>query len=275
MFAKMIALLLVLLMTLPANSAASARNLEVVFLEAGKADAIVLMTEKSTVLIDTGKNKMGDEIVSYLQSRGIERLEIMIITHFDKDHVGGADKVLEAFPVDMVYEPNYDSDSNQFLQYKEALLNAPETGLLSLAQNIAFELDGVQYFIDVANRNYYGEDEENDFSLVTSAQYGQIRFLFAGDAENDRLGELLQEGDLTHDVLKIPHHGVAEELSATFFQAVNPRYAVITSDEKNLEDASVVYALETQGTEVYLTRQGAITFTTDGANIFIRQNAPK
>ena len=275
MFMKMLASLLALFIALPAHSVASTRTLDVVFLKAGKADAIILFTENSTVLIDTGKNKMGDEIVTLLQSRGIERIDIMLITHFDKDHVGGADKVLEALPVDTVYEPNYFSDSKQFLQYKEALANAPGVEAISLEQNIAFELDGVQYFIDVANRDYYGEDEENDFSLVTSVRYDQIRFLFTGDAENDRLGELIQEGDLTHDVLKVPHHGRSEKLSEAFFRAVNPRYAIITSDEKNLEDASVVYALKTQGTEVYLTREGAITFTTDGKSIYVNQDDPK
>ena len=59
----------------------------------------------------------------------------------------------------------------------------------------------------MANEDDYGEDEENDFSLVVRLTHGDVRFLFAGDAENARLAELLDEGDLASDVLKVPHHG--------------------------------------------------------------------
>ena len=141
----------------------------------------------------------------------------------------------------------------------------------SLRENASFELDGVSYAIDVANASDYGPDEENDFSLVTSLSYGQVRFLFAGDAENARLGELLSEGGLSHDVLKVPHHGKAEKLSAAFFQAVSPRYAVITSDEKNLEDEAVPVFLRQFGAEVFLTREGTVTALTDGESIQFTQ----
>lgn len=261
--------LLMICAPLVSVACAQAAEMKIVFLDAGKADACLLMTDNSTVLIDTGKNKMGKEIVSYLAENGIDQIDALFITHFDKDHVGGADKVLESVAVKQIYEPAYISDSKQYLQYKEAIA-AAQTPVVSLAQNTAFELDGVIYEIDVANQSYYGEDEENDFSLVISVRYGETSFLFAGDAENPRLSELLAEGVGRHDLLKVPHHGRAEKLSAAFFDAVQPRYSIITSDEEDLEEESVVNALKAYG-QVCLTRLGAVTCVTDGKNITVSQ----
>jgi len=246
-------------------SCAAAGELELVFMNAGKADACLLKTADSTVLIDTGKNKFGKEIVSLLEENGIDEIDVLFITHFDKDHVGGADKVLETVKVHQVYEPAYVSDSKQYVQYREAL-EAAGVKAETLSRNIAFELDGVSYLVDVANQSYYGEDEENDFSLVISIRHGENTFLFAGDAENPRLSELLNEGVGPHDLLKVPHHGKAEKLSASFFDAVRPSVSIITSDEEELEEDGVVYALKQYG-QIWLTRLGAVTVTSDGRSL--------
>jgi len=251
------------------SACAHAQEMTLHFFNAGKADACLLRTANSTVLIDTGKNKMGKEIVEYLEENGIPQIDLMFVTHFDKDHVGGADKVLESGRVKQVYEPAYLSESKQYVQYREAL-QASQTPFVSLEENISFELDGVVYQIDVANQSYYGEDEENDFSLVISIQNGETSFLFAGDVENPRLSELLAEGVGRHDMLKVPHHGKAEKLSASFFAAVRPQYSIITSDEDEPEEAAVVRALEQYGT-VYLTREGAVTFVSDGKTLAVSQ----
>lgn len=247
------------------------QEMEIVFFNAGKADCFLLQTKNSVVLIDTGKNKMGEQILAYFEEHGIDHLDALFITHFDKDHVGGADVVLEAIPVDMVYEPAYESESKQYLQYEEAL-QASNAAIETLKSNTAFEMDGVSYNIDVANEANYGEGEENDFSLVISIGYGEVSFLFAGDAENKRLLELLEEDVQKHTVLKVPHHGRFEETSEFFFKAVSPKYAVITSDEKNMEDKEIISLLEKLGTEVYLTREGTIYCTTDGKNISFVQD---
>lgn len=245
---------------LAANSYAEEISLH--FFNAGKADACLIQTANSTVLIDTGKNKFGKELIAYMEENGISDIDVMFITHFDKDHVGGADKVLENIRVHRVIEPAYQSDSKQFVQYSEAVA-ASQAEVFTLDQNGWFELDGVSYNIDVANQSYYGEDEENDFSLVISIKYGETSFLFAGDAESPRLAELLAEGIGEYDVLKVPHHGKAEKLSDSFFAAVKPKYSIITSDEEEPEEVSVVKALEQYG-KVFLTRLGNVRCTTDG-----------
>lgn len=257
--------LMLLALSMCMTACASASKLEVRFFNAGKADACLLKTPNSSVLIDTGKNKFGKELVRYLEEKGISEIDVLFITHFDKDHVGGADKVLEEITVHQIYEPDYVSDAKQYTRYREAV-EASGTQIAVLRENIAFELDGVKYVVDVANQTDYGEDEENDFSLVIGAYMGDVSLLFAGDAENPRLGELLSEGLAHFDVLKVPHHGRAEKLSAQFFHAVTPDYSVITSDEDELEEDDVVFMLSQYG-QVYLTRLGDVVMTTDGKTI--------
>ena len=261
------------LCALLAGCAAAAEDgeLTAVFYDVGKADAILLYTENAAVLIDAGKNKAGQQILDDLAARGIEKLDFLIVTHFDKDHVGGADAIVKGIPVARALEPAYRGDSKQLTQYREAL---QEAGIEAdaLSENLSFELDGLRFDVDVANADFYGEDEENDFSLVVRLSHGGVRFLFAGDAEGTRLAELIDEGDLASDVLKVPHHGNHEKLSALFFESVSPEYAIITSDEKEPEDERVVTALQIAGAEVLLTRNGTIELISDG--ISVKRPAP-
>ena len=235
----------------------AANELTAVFFDVGKADAILLYNGEMAVLIDAGENGDGKDVAVAIRTRGIERLDLLIITHFDKDHVGGADKILENIEVARVLEPDYDKDSKQYRQYREAL---EEQGVAAeaLSQNTSFTLGGCKFSIDVANEDDYGEDEENDFSLVVRLTHGDARFLF---------DELLDEGDLDSDVLKVPHHGRYADLSAAFFAAVSPQYAVITSDEDDPEDPETVRALEAAGAQVLLTREGAVTLVSDGEGV--------
>ena len=76
----------------------------------------------------------------------------------------------------------------------------------------------------------------------------------------------MNEGVGPHDLLKVPHHGKAEKLSASFFDAVRPSVSIITSDEEELEEDSVVYALKQYG-QVWLTRLGTVTVTSDGRSL--------
>ena len=99
----------------------TANELTAVFFDVGKADAILLYNGEMAVLIDAGENGDGKDVAEAIRARGIERLDLLIITHFDKDHVGGADKILENIEVARVLEPDYDKDSKQYRQYREAL----------------------------------------------------------------------------------------------------------------------------------------------------------
>ena len=89
--------------------AARAQDVTVTFYDMGKADAALITAEDgSRILIDAGTNKGGKKLAERFAEEGIERLDAMIITHFDKDHVGGADKILESVSVARVILPQYE-----------------------------------------------------------------------------------------------------------------------------------------------------------------------
>lgn len=262
--------LLALCLLLPACARGEEEELAVTFFDAGKADAILVRAGEHALLIDAGLNKNGEELAEAIRAAGVERLDLLLITHFDKDHVGGADAVLAGLPVDEVLQPDYFKDSKQMDQYRRALREAGLTPTV-LDEDQTRTLGRATLSIDVANADDYGAEEENDFSLVVSLCFGQTRFLFAGDAEEARIAELLEEGDLAHDVLKAPHHGRAHDNNAEFFGAVGAQFAVITSADDEREDPETVRLLEQTGATVLLTRLGTVTIRSDGVRLTVEQ----
>ena len=246
-------------------------RLKVTFFDVGKGDAILLETEEETMLIDTGYDDTADVILDYLEEEAIGGLDWLVITHFDKDHVGGADKILKAVEVERVLEPDYESDSGQTEEYKAAL-EALELEPEKVTDTLALDFPGTECTVYPPRQEDY-EEEDNDFSLVISLRIGNEGFLFAGDCEKERLSELLAENDLElrHQVLKVPHHGREEKNSDKFLLAVSPEAAVITCSEDQEPDKEILELLSQLGAEVYLTSEGTVTCVTDGSSLEFSQ----
>lgn len=253
------------------GQAADAPELKVTFFNVGKGDAVLLETEEQAMLIDAGYDDTSAVILDYLEAEEIDTLDYLVITHFDKDHVGGADKILEAVEVLEVLEPDYESDSGQTEEYREAL---QELGITPVRVTDTKELmlEGADCTVYPPRQKDY-EEEDNDFSLVISLRFGEEGFLFAGDCEKERLSELLAESglNLRHQVLKVPHHGREEKNSDKFLLAVDPEAAVITCSEDDRPDKKILELLDQLGTEVYLTSEGTVTCVTDGSTLSFRQ----
>lgn len=239
-------------------------GIRITFFDVGKGDAILIETEGHSVLIDSGYDDTSRTILSYLAKRNVERLDYMILTHFDKDHVGGADRILEAVEVGEVLQPDYESDAKQYLEYQETMKDKEMQAHL-VTQTERFSFDGADFLIYPPQQEDY-EEEDNDFSLVISLTYGSGSFLFAGDCERERLNELLgqTEFSLSHDVLKMPHHGKKEKNSAEFLRAVSPTIAVFTCPEDMEIEEDISGMLEEIGTLSYLTGKGTVTCLCDG-----------
>lgn len=265
---RAVALLLCACLTLLCGCAPreGAQELTAVFFDVGKGDAILLYTAQSAVLIDAGYDKDGETLLAQMHSRGVERLDALIVTHFDKDHVGGADKILAGMEVARVFEPAYEKDAKQYRQYREALEAAgivPET----LEENVRLTLDGCVYQIDVANQADYKDDQSNNFSLVVRVDHGEVRFLLAATPRTRALASFWTRAILASDVLKAPHHGRWADLTAAFVAAVSPQYAVVTSSEEEPEDERTLAALDAAGATVLLTREGEVELVSDGAQV--------
>ena len=274
---RRLALLLALALTLtacasPKKEDARAAELDVRFFDAGKADAILLTTANSAVLIDAGEKGFGKTILAYLEEQGVERLDCLIVTHFDQDHVGGAAKVLNSIAVDAVLQSNRPKDSEEYEKYVKALTNA-NIEPLTVRETYTFTLDGVSYTVDPPRQATYDEDASNNSSLIVTVTNGGSRFLFMGDAQTERLAEFLDGGVAACDVLKLAHHGKDEPLLGALLESAKPAYAVITSSDAEPESAAVVKALEAAGAQVLLTREGAVTLRSDGNRIEVSRTA--
>ena len=247
---------------------AAATELKVHFFDAGKADAILLMSANSTVLIDAGEKGFGKTILAYLEEQGIERIDYCILTHFDQDHVGGAAKVIHNTTIGTVLQSNQPKDSEAYEKYVKAL---KDTGIepITVQETYTFTLDGVVYSVDPPRQAAYASDSSNNSSLIVTVQNGENRFLFTGDAQTERLAEFIDSNSTRFDVLKIPHHGGDEPLMDALLKSTRPTYAVITSSEDEPESAMVMQALEQEGIRVLLTRTGAVTFQSDGTTVSI------
>ena len=113
-------------------------------LNIGKADSLILKTQNHTVLTDCGEKGDSDDIISALAESGVSEIDCLIITHFDKDHVGGAAKLIKKISVNQIITPNYRSDSEE---YKDFIAAAEENNLtpITLTENLSFVYDDVTF----------------------------------------------------------------------------------------------------------------------------------
>ena len=241
-------------------------GLEVTVFDAGKADAILLTTPSSAVLIDCGKKDFGRTILDELAARGIERIDVLILSHFDKDHVGGAAKLLGSVEVDRVLQNGFPGSSSEYRKYLRVLAEAgiePET----VRETVSFTLDGVVYTVEPPQRERYDSDESNNASLIVTAEHGDNRLVFMGDAQTARIAEYLSASPPPCGFLKVPHHGQKEKLMDALLAALRPQYAVITCSAAEPEAASTAELLAAAGAETFLTRLGAVRILSDGVTL--------
>ena len=246
------------------------------FFDVGKADAALLvLPDGARIMIDAGTNKAGKTLAQRFRRSGIDTIDLLIITHFDKDHVGGADKILEACTVRQVLMPQYAKESKQHQQFMEALAASPKTKAVSMSagETLSFAFHGVALSVTAAHETWYGRDEENDFSLAARFVYGDTRFFFTGDAEDPRQRELLEEGDVACDVLKVPYHGKAVACSAAFLSACHPQIAWIPdSDEEPAYPELVRFLSEDLDCAVYRSADEAdLTVLSDGEKVWVEE----
>lgn len=234
------------------------------FLDVGKADCMVLRTENSTVVIDCGEKGDGKEIVELLDENNIKSVDYLIITHYDKDHVGGSARLINDIEVKNVLAPDYEEDSSEMKKYLKALEEKNITPSL-ITEDTSFILDGVEYNIYAPQKTFYGEDDDNDFSLVTKVSYHDTTMIFAGDAMEQRLSEIMNIGKC--DLLKVPYHGREIDNLESFLSAVSPEYAVVCTSKGEFADETESL-LEKYKIQYYATcYNGRITAVSDGDKI--------
>ncbi len=239
-------------------------EMTVTFLDVGKADSMIIRTPQSTVIIDCGEKGDGKEIVSLLEDEGVTTVDYLIITHYDKDHVGGASKVIKNLDVKNVLAPDYEEISEEMDKYHKALAEKNITPQL-LTSDLSFELDSADYTVFAPEKDYYGEDNDNDFSLVTKVKYHDITFLYTGDAMEQRLEEIMDVGHC--DLLKVPYHGRKLDNLNDFLDAVTPACAVVCTSAEEFA-SKTQSALSERNIPTYSTcYNGRITAVSNGRDL--------
>lgn len=236
----------------------------------GKADCLLLSYDGYHVLIDTGEEDDGEDIAQELSSLGIEKIGLLILTHFDKDHIGGLPELLEHIEVEACLRPGYVRDSKKYRAMEEALEvhNVPvqeltaDTGLTLGRGSFLFWTSTVAY--DTEEKN------DNELSMVTRFTYGDCSYVFMGDAEGQWLSDLCYKGyDITCDVLKVPHHGEWDASTGALAALSLPQFALITDSKKNPADEQTLSAFRLLGANTLCTAEGTIHLTSDGQRVWM------
>ena len=247
-------------------------DLAVHFIDVGQGDSVLLQFRDKTMLIDAGERGMGGRVVTYLENLGVERLDVVVATHAHSDHIGGLATVISAFPVGRFVDAG---QAHPTATYENLLVLVEEKGIPYTAavrgQTIALDPD---LDIRVLNPAAQPLGDVNEDSVVLKATYGDISYLFTGDAGKPAEESMAKAGlDLDADVLKVGHHASRYASSAEFLSAVSPAVSVILVGEGNdygHPHEEALERLEAAGSRIYRTdRDGNVVVTTDGQKIAV------
>lgn len=248
-------------------------NLQVSFLDVGQGDAIFIETPNNVqVIIDTGPNaeilKALDEKISFFD----QDIDLVILTHPDLDHIGGAVDLANTYEID---ELLFATSSKQN-EYTEAIANLPikkreikegDTILLDQEKNIYLEI--------LHPESHYVSVDSNDQSIVAKLVYGNTCFILTGDASKEVEMKIVNKYKETIDcdVLKVGHHGSHTSTESQFVAAVSPTYAIISAGKDNKyghPHKETIETLQKFGADIKNTAElGSISLWSDGSVIFI------
>lgn len=241
------------------------------FIDVGQGDAnFIELPTGEVMLIDAGTSGYGDDIIEYIQNLGYTDIDYVVATHPHADHIGGMAEVIESFDVGSIYMPKAVTTSKIY----ENLLETIQDKNLS----IHIGKEGVEVYnsddltIEMLAPVSSSYSNLNNYSIVLKITYGDVSFLYTGDAEEENLSEITM--DLSSDVLKVGHHGSDTSTTKEFLEGVSPSYAVISVGEGNSYGhpaESTIKLLEEYTNHIYRTDlNGTVVISSDGVNIDVK-----
>ncbi len=244
--------------------------LSVYFLDVGQGDAIFIESpSRQRILIDGGRNRKVLTELGKILPFADRRIDFVIATHPDGDHIGGLPEVVSRYKVGTYLEPGVLSESsvNTELHDRLEIKNIPiilaRRGMvIVLGDDVRLEI--LFPAVDVSNW------ESNRASIVSRLVYGDHEFLLTGDSPSqiEHVLTILDKEKIDVEVLKVGHHGSRTSTSLEFVQATTPEYAVISAGRDNTyghPHQEVLVNLEkVQAKILSTTNLGRIKFETDG-----------
>lgn len=210
-------------------------SLSVSFIDVGQGDGVLVQAGGTNHLIDAGRPEEGPNVVDFLRGRGVRKLDGIVVSNPDADHIGGFLDVLDAFEVERVY---VSGDPKGTLTYNSFLRGVREEGsdVEVLRTGRRMDWGGVRADVIAPPTDAEGGlfSETNDNSVAILLSYGTARILLAGDAEA-REEEYMASGPHTGPltVLKVTHHGSNTSSTPLFLSRFRPKIAVIQCGADN------------------------------------------
>ncbi|AZK46927.1 ComEC/Rec2 family competence protein [Paenibacillus lentus] len=241
-------------------------RLRVIFLDVGQgASQLLISPSGKTMLIDAGNNDQEQAMLDYLKQYGVNRLDIVIGTHPDADHIGGLDRVIDHIDVGEIYMPKIQANTKTF---ESLLLSIKNKGLKVKTAKAGLVLDWDDEIKVTMVGPVNVSDSKNNMSAVVKVVYGNTSYLLTGDAERESEKDMMESGvDLQADVLMIGHHGSKSSSTLSFLKKVAPQFGVIQVGDNNYghPTSTVLERLSKQGIEVYRNDlHGTVEIASDG-----------
>ena len=244
-------------------------GLRLTVLDVGQGDSILLQVPQGNVLVDEGPPEAN--VADQLRRLGITRLAAIVLTHPERDHVGGAARVLARLHVDEILDPGIPS-TGQFERDALAVARREHVPVEVVSAGRSFRLGKLSLRVLWPRQPVPPGDNPNNWAVVLHARYGEVDALLTADAESV---VTLPLHPPQAEILKVAHHGSADEGLEQLLRAVRPRVALISVGADNdygHPAASTLAALRSRpGLGVYRTDQdGAIAVESDGRRIEVR-----
>lgn len=265
-------------------------KLRVDFLDVGQGDAaLVTMPDGTTLLVDGGgrpqfrarvseslereTRSVGETVVSeYLWWRGLDRVDYVLATHADADHIDGLNDVVRNFAVGAALVGRRPANDPEFTRFSQSL-RTTHLQVIQAGDVIRFGEVEVEVLWPSP-----GDESSNNDSVVLKLRFGQRSILLTGDIEQ-KTESALPAAELQADVVKVPHHGSKTSSTVAFVAATNPRFAIISVGQDSMfghPHAEVIERWTNKGAEVLTTGEcGMITVTTDGSALSVQPATKK
>jgi competence protein ComEC len=225
--------------------APSPKDFRAVFLDVGQGDSILIRTPSGhTALIDGGGKSQGDDgssiglrlVEPVLRREGINRIDVLVLTHPHEDHIQGLLPVLKDFRIGMVLDPALPCETESYQEFLALVKSRHIPYKRAKRGQIVDFGDGVTASVlhPPTARLVGTEDDDNNNSIVLRLRFGKSALMLSGDAEMEAEADILASGArVRSDVLKVGHHGSRFSTSEQWLDASRPRVAVISVGRNN------------------------------------------
>ena len=258
----------------PSTTTQTSANVTIKFIDVGQGEAILIALPEKTMLIDAGPTGSAPKIAQVLQELGRDKIDYLVATHPDEDHIGGMADVISSTQIGTIYAPNKTNNTATYRKFLAAIQNNNLQITLAEAGTIIDQTDSYKLEILWPKKDANFPDT-NDYSIIIKLTVGNKTFLFTGDAPTSAI---LDSNPGHIDVLKLSHHGSRTGTTEQLIRKLSPTYAVVSYALDNSYGhpmQSVLNALHKHSVEVWGTgANGTITITCDGTNIDISGEKP-